>query len=148
MKETSYVMIKPWFADNIEVVKEVQKRLTEADLKIEKQSYVQYDCEHARQHYVTHLSKDFYPNLEKYITGSKAYGMIVSGENAISVIRTLVGATKNPEKGTIRFDIPTMLNIPIRVTENVVHASDSVQAAENEIAIFNDILNKTVNADV
>ena len=148
MKEKSYVMVKPWFASNNEVVNEIKRRLLEAGLKIEEESYIQYDREHARQHYKAHILNDFYPYLENYITSSEAYGMIVTGEDAISVIRTLVGSTKNPNPGTIRYDIPTKLNIPIRVTENVVHASDSVQAAEEEIEIFNDIVNKSNKIDV
>ena len=142
MKQKSYVMVKPWFASQQSVIDEVKKRLVKAGLKIDKEKFVQYDVEHARKHYAAHVGKDFYPHLEEYITGSKAYGMVVSGDDAINKIRTLVGSTKEPAKGTIRHDIPVMLNIPIRVTENVVHASDATDAAKIEIEIFDDLANK------
>ena len=80
--------------------------------------------------------------MERYITSDIAYGMIVEGENAIAEIRAVVGSTKNPAEGTIRYEIPKMLGLELRITENVVHASDSVAAAEREIAIFEDMLNR------
>lgn len=145
MIEKSYVMVKPEFANSEYVINEVKKRLIGAGLEIEKEMYVRYDVEHARQHYAAHIGKEFYPYLERYITGDVAYGMIVSGEDAIAKIRALAGATKNPVEGTIRYDIPTALGLPIRVTENVVHSSDSIEAAKTEIAIFEDLLNSNLS---
>ena len=145
MEEISYVMVKPEFANNHQVIKEIQKRLYTgkgAGLSLIKAGYIQYSVEDARKHYAEHVGKDFYPALEKYITSDIAFGMILKGEDAIARIREIVGATKNPAVGTIRYDIPTKLGLEIRVRENVVHASDSVEAAEREIAIFEDILSK------
>ena len=136
MKGLSYVMVKPEFANNHSVIAEVKHRLTDAGLEIAKASYIQYSVEDAQAHYAEHVGKDFYPALEKYITSDIAYGMIVEGEDAITTIRELVGSTKNPAEGTIRYDIPVMLGLEHRVRENVVHASDSVESAEKEIAIF------------
>lgn len=144
MKETTYVMVKPQFANIQPVIDEVKRRLIEAGLEIEKESFINYDVDHARQHYAAHVGKPFYPDLERYITSDKAYGMIVVGENAISTVRLLAGATKEPEEGSIRHDIPVMLNLPIRVRENVVHSSDCKEAAKTEIGIFEDIL--SINA--
>lgn len=144
MKETTYVMVKPQFANIQQVIDEVKHRLIEAGLEIEKESFINYDVNHARQHYAAHVGKPFYPDLERYITSDKAYGMIVVGENAISTVRLLAGATKEPEEGSIRHDIPVMLNLPIRVRENVVHSSDCKEAAKTEIDIFEDIL--SINA--
>ena len=67
--------------------------------------------------------------------------MIIEGENAIALIRSIIGFTKNPSEGTIRYEIPKMLGLELRITENVVHASDSTISAEKEIAIFGNILN-------
>lgn len=136
MKQTSYVMIKPEFANKSIVILLIKEKLAACGLKIEEEGFVQYDEEHAKQHYCKHVNEEYFPKLEKYITSDKAYGMVVSGDNAIAKIRALCGATKNPEKGTIRYNIPKLLHLPIRVTENVVHSSDSPEAAEREIAIF------------
>ena len=139
MLERTYVMVKPEFANDHKVIREIQKRLylgKGAGLSLVKSSYIQYDVEDAKKHYAEHIGKDFYPALEKYITSDIAFGMILEGEDAIARIREIVGSTKNPAEGTIRFDIPKMMGLELRVTQNVVHASDSVEAAEREIAIF------------
>ena len=140
MYQTSYVMVKPGFANNIKVIKEVKRRLMDSGLVIENEGYINYTKESAKKHYHEHVNKPFYPDLEEYITSDKAYGMKVSGEDAIAVIRALAGATKNPEPGTIRYDIPEYLGIERRVTQNVVHSSDSENAAQTELAIFKDLL--------
>ena len=146
MKERSYVMVKPEFANDHKVIKEIQKRLylgKGAGLSLTKSGYIQYSVEDARRHYAEHIGKDFYPALEKYITSDIAFGMILEGEDAIARIREIVGSTKNPDVGTIRHDIPKMLGLELRVRENVVHASDCVESAEREIQIFEDILAKS-----
>lgn len=136
MIERSYVMVKPQFANSEWVIDEVKRRLGEEGLEIKEERFVKYTKEDADKHYAEHLTEDFYPKLLKYITGDKAYGMIVEGEDAIGKIRAIVGKTSNPAKGTIRHDIPLALGLEIRVTENVVHSSDKPESAKREIAIF------------
>lgn len=142
MREISYVMVKPEFANYQGVIDEVKQRLQEAGLMVTKESFVNYTADDAKKHYAEHVGKDFYPSLEKYITSDKVYGMQVEGENAISTIRTIIGSTKNPAEGTIRYDIPQSLGLELRVTQNVVHASDSVESAKRELEIFENILEK------
>ena len=71
--------------------------------------------------------------------------MKVQGENAIAVIRALAGSTKNPEPGTIRYDIPKTLGLERRITENVVHSSDSPESAKLELAIFEQLAKEHKN---
>lgn len=142
MKQLSYVMVKPGFANNEKVIEEVKARLGKKGIKILEEGFIRYTPEYAKRHYHEHVNKPFYPELEKYITSDKAYGMKVEGEDAIAVIRALAGSTKNPDKGTIRYDIPEMLGLERRVTENVVHSSDGEEAAKIELAIFEELLKK------
>ena len=111
MKQTSYVMVKPGFANNDKVVAEVKKRLKENGISILEEGFIRYDEAHAKRHYHEHVGKSFYPGLEAYITSDKAYGMKVEGEDVIARIRALAGSTKNPEPGTIRYDIPKCLEL-------------------------------------
>lgn len=62
--------------------------------------------------------------------------MIVSGENVVSAIRALAGATRpwDAEEGTIRADFG--LHDPDAPIENVVHASATPQEAEAEIKVW------------
>ena len=145
MIEQSYVMVKPEFANNKQVIAEVIKRLQAKGIVILEESYINYDEKRAKMHYHEHVGKGFYPELEKYITSDKAYGMKVQGENAIAVIRALAGSTKNPEPGTIRYDIPKALGLERRITENVVHSSDSPESAKLELAIFEQLAKEHKN---
>lgn len=145
MIEQSYVMVKPEFANNKQIIAEVKKRIQAKGLKIIEESYINYDEKRAKMHYHEHVGKGFYPELEKYITSDKAYGIKVEGENAIAVIRALAGATKNPELGTIRYDIPKALGLERRITENVVHSSDSPESAKLELAIFEQLAKEHKN---
>ena len=150
--EKSFVMVKPKFADNKTVVEYVKQRLTNAGLTIINGAYKKYSISKAQEHYAEHFrgsyenAKPFYKTLEEYITSGTVYGMEVVGENAIAKIRELVGSTIKydketgaeilPAKGTIRYEVPLMLNEPHNITQNVIHASDSPEAAERELAIF------------
>ena len=150
--EKSFVMVKPGFANNQKVIDYVKEKITEAGLKIVSENFKSYSKEKAQEHYAEHFlgsyenAKPFYKNLENYITSDKVYGMEVHGENAIKVIRNLGGSTIKtnketgekilPAKGTIRYEVPLMLHEEHRTTENVIHASDSPEAAERELNIF------------
>ena len=145
MIEKSYVMVKPGFANHIEVINEIKKCILALGLKIIKGEYVSYSPNLAKKHYAEHVGKDFYPKLEKYITSDVAYGMIVEGENAIAKIRRVVGSTNNPATGTIRREMPKLIGREVDTTENVVHASDSTESAEREIAIFEKMIMQNEN---
>ena len=90
------------------------------------------DGEFADRHYAEHLERDFYPPLREFMTSGPLIALILSGDDAISKVRDLNGAT-DPAKadaGTIRADFATS------VRENAVHASDSPESAEREIALW------------
>ncbi len=153
MKEQTYIMVKPHFANYEKVVKEVKKRMLGLGLSIIKEGYIKYGKEESAQHYAEHISKPFYPELETYITSEKAYGIILEGEDAISKARSISGPTIKkdkitgeqilPPEGTIRRDIPAMLGEKCRLTENVLHTSDNEISAKKEIAIFKNLLIKS-----
>ena len=58
--------------------------------------------------------------------------MELTGDDAVVVARTLMGATNPVEAlpGTIRGDLATV------ITENIVHGSDSTESAARELGIF------------
>ncbi|MBT3261406.1 nucleoside-diphosphate kinase [bacterium] len=83
-------------------------------------------------HYAEHLKKPFYPPLKKFILSGPIVAMIIEGEEAVQVVRKMVGCTNGleAESGTLRGDF-TLSN---RV--NLVHASDSLETAHREIEHF------------
>ena len=90
------------------------------------------DRERLEQHYAEHEGKPFYDGLISYITSGPVVKMVVSGEGAVSKVRTLMGATNPADAapGTIRGDFGLTMD------ENVIHGSDSTESAEREIGVF------------
>jgi nucleoside-diphosphate kinase len=86
----------------------------------------------AKRHYAEHVRKDWYPDLEAFITSGPVVAMIIEGPEAIRVVRDMVGATNglNANPGTIRGDFS------ISQQMNLVHASDGAESAVREIDIF------------
>lgn len=145
-KELSYVMVKPEFANSKIVVNEIIKRIKNEGLNIVEAGFVQYTKEDAKKHYAEHINAKFYKDLEAYITSDVAYGMVVEGENAIARVRNLVLKDKEAglQPGDIRYDIPAMLNQKTDMTKNVIHASDKIESAIKEIAIFESLQQKYI----
>jgi len=113
-------------------VGEVIARLERKGLKIVGLKLMRVDEDLADRHYAEHLEKAFYPNLRAFITSAPIAAMAIEGENAVEVVRRLVGAT-NPQEaaaGTIRGDYG------LDLTMNLVHASDSLASAERELSLF------------
>ena len=93
---------------------------------------IQIDEELGKTHYGEHADKPFFPGLVEYITSSPSLAMVIEGDEAITTIRKLVGAT-NPleaDLGTIRGDFG------MDTGRNIIHASDAPESAEREIALF------------
>jgi nucleoside-diphosphate kinase len=129
--ERTFIMIKP---DGVArgLVGEVISRLEGKGLSLEQIRKLTITEDLARRHYVEHLDKPFFPELLEFITSGPVVAMEWSGESAVTVSRTLMGATdpKQAAPGTIRGDLGLI------VTHNIVHGSDSPESAERELEIF------------
>ena len=87
----------------------------------------------AEEHYAEHRDKPFFAELVTFITRSPALVMVVEGpEDTYKVVRNLMGATDpvDAAPGTIRGDFA------LEMGENLVHGSDSPEAAAREIRLF------------
>ncbi len=141
--EHTLVLVKP---DGVYrgLVGEVIHRFERAGLKIVALKMVWIDKDFAKKHYSTHLSKSFYPNLEKYITAGPVVAMVLEGVDAVEVVRKMVGPTE-PEKampGTIRGDY-CHVNLGYadqnkKSIYNIIHASGTVNEAKQEIMLWFD----------
>lgn len=130
-QEHTFIMVKP---DGVarRLVGEVVGRLERKGLKLEKMRMLTISEAMAGQHYAEHVERPFFGELISFITSGPVVAMEWSGESAISVCRTLMGAT-NPaqaDPGSIRGDLATV------VTENIVHGSDGPDSAARELALF------------
>lgn len=129
--ERTFVMVKP---DGVQrgFIGEIISRLERKGLKIVAMKMLKISKELAEEHYAEHKGKPFFSSLVSYITSGPVVAMVVEGNNAVKVVRKLVGAT-NPaeaEPGTIRGDLGMDLG------RNVIHASDSLASSEREIKLF------------
>lgn len=131
MAERTLVLVKP-DAVRRGLVGEVVGRFERKGLSIETMVLRTMDAELADAHYAEHLEKAFYPPLKEFMTGGPLIAMILSGDEAIEVVRSLVGVTdgRRAAAGTIRGDLS------LSNRENLVHASDSADSAKREIALW------------
>lgn len=114
------------------LVGRIISRFEDKGFKIAGLKMMQVDEALARTHYHEHVEKAFFSELLSFITSSPIVAIAVEGENAVEVVRVLMGVT-NPQMampGTIRGDFG------LNLTKNIVHGSDSAASAEREIALF------------
>jgi nucleoside-diphosphate kinase len=129
--ERTLVLIKP-DAVRRGLVGEILSRFERKCLAIDAMVYRTMDATLADRHYAEHLQKPFYPPLKEFMTGGPLIAAILSGDQAVEVVRNLVGATdgRKAAAGTIRGDFS------LSNQQNLVHASDSGISATREIALW------------
>lgn len=129
--ERTLVLIKP---DGVRrnLIGEIIKRYEKKGLRVAAIKSVYPTVEIASRHYAEHEGKEFYERLIKFLTSGMVVAMILEGQNAVKCARIINGATKYQDAlpGTIRGDFA------FDETENLVHASDSLESAEREIKIW------------
>ena len=129
--ERTLVLVKP---DGVQrgLVGTVIDRLERKGLKLVAARMVHPDRSLVEIHYAEHEGKPFYGPLVDFLTSRPVMAMVMEGEDAIGVVRTVVGPTDpaTAPPGTIRGDFG------IQVSRNVVHASDSPESARREIDLW------------
>ena len=129
--ESTLVIVKP-DAVRRGLVGEVLGRIERKGLRIEEMRLTRIDRDLAERHYDEHREKPFFGELVEFITSGDVIVARVTGEQAVSVVRTLMGPTDPAAAppGTIRGDYGTV------ITENLVHGSDSPESAKRELDLF------------
>ena len=131
--ESTLLIVKP---DGVRrgLVGEVLRRVEDKGLAIDEMRLFTIPRPTAEEHYGEHREKPFFGELVDFITSGPVVVAKISGEDAITCWRTLMGPT-NPvdaPPGSIRGDFATQIG------ENVVHGSDSTESAARELALFFD----------
>jgi nucleoside-diphosphate kinase len=129
--QRSLVILKP---DAVQrgLVGQIVGRFEAKGLKLAAMKMMQISRELAERHYGVHRGKDFYPPLIDYITSAPVVVMVLEGAGAVDVVRRMMGTTfgYDAEPGTIRGDLGLSRRL------NLVHGSDSPEAADKEIPLF------------
>ncbi len=111
---------------------EIVARVERAGLKIVSMRRMRLDRGLAEELYSVHRGKDFFERLVEHVLSGEVVVMLVEGERTIVRMRELSGATDPTKaaKGTIRGDFGSS------ITENIIHAADSAESAEQELPLF------------
>jgi len=129
--ETSLIILKP---DAVQrgLMGRIITRFEDKGLQIVGARMMKISPELAAQHYKDHLGKGFYDGLVRFMTSSPVLVLAVRGVGAIAMCRKMMGATfgSKAEPGTIRGDFGVSNSF------NLIHGSDSPQAAARELALF------------
>ena len=129
--EETLIILKPDCMEK-RIAGEVITRFENAGFEIVASKVMQLDGAILREHYAHVADLPFFPEIEAFMSSRSVMPMILSGEDVIAKVRELLGPTNSKEapKGTIRGDLGTDM------MRNVVHASDSPEAAAAEKARF------------
>ncbi|WP_430782237.1 nucleoside-diphosphate kinase [Actinoplanes sp. G11-F43] len=129
--ERSLVLIKP-DAVRRGLLGEILSRFEGKGLVVEALELRTMDGTLADAHYAEHVDKAFYPPLKDFMTSGPLAALVLSGDSVIEVVRAMIGATdgRKAAAGTIRGDLA------LSNRENLVHASDSPESAERELALW------------
>lgn len=131
MLERTLCLIKP---DGLErrLAGHIIQRLENKGFRIAAMRMLVVDEDLARRHYAEHVGKPFFPLLIDYITSGPVIALCLEGNQAVSSLRSIVGNT-DPTRapaGSIRGDLA------LTIGRNLIHAADSKEAAERELALF------------
>lgn len=114
------------------VVGEIIHRFERKGLKIVAVKMLSASEAQMEEHYAHHKDKPFFADLKKFMMSTPLIAMVLEGVGAVAEVRRIAGLTsgREAELGSIRGDFS------ISRSKNIIHVSDSPEAAEEEIVRF------------
>jgi nucleoside-diphosphate kinase len=129
--DRTLILVKPdAFARNLTGA--ILARFERKGLRIVALKLMTMDRSLAEEHYAEHDGKPFFGELVDFITSGPLVAMVLEGHEAVVAARQVIGATNPLEAapGSIRGDFA------LEVGQNMVHGSDSNEAAAREVGLF------------
>ena len=129
--ERTLLIVKP-DAVARNVIGEIIRRLEAKHFRVAELKMLCLTRARAAEFYAVHRHRPFYDALLDFMTSGPCVPMVLERDNAVSFLRETIGSTDPAEaaEGTIRKDFAT------DIQNNAVHASDSRENAEREVAFF------------
>ncbi|MBI4258352.1 MAG: nucleoside-diphosphate kinase [Thaumarchaeota archaeon] len=131
MTERTLIIVKP---DGVRrsLVGRVLSRFEDKGFKLVELKMLTMDKALAEDFYSPHAQKPFFKELVSFITSGPVVAAVLEGDGAVEVVRRMIGSTKSAEAapGTVRGDFA------LGVTQNMIHASDSVESFQRESRII------------
>ncbi|GAA4669836.1 nucleoside-diphosphate kinase [Frondihabitans cladoniiphilus] len=133
--EETLVLVKPdGVARNL--TGEILRRIEQKGYGLVDVKLVEADRELLSKHYEEHVGKPFYEPLVEFMESGPIVALRIEGNGVIAGFRSLAGATDptTAAPGTIRGDLGR--DWGLKVQQNLVHGSDSVESAARELALW------------
>lgn len=129
--ETTFSIIKP-NAVKKNAIGPIIAKFEENGLKVSAAKLVRLSKGLCEEFYAEHKARPFFGELVSFMTSGPVMLMALTGENAVTRNREIMGATdpKKAAPGTIRALFGD------NVGENAVHGSDSAASAQRELGLF------------
>jgi nucleoside-diphosphate kinase len=131
--ERTLILIKP---DAIQrgLIGRIISRFEEKGLKLAGIKFLTLTDELLKEHYSHLADKPFFGGIKRFMQLTPVVAICLEGVDCVETVRRLCGITKAREAapGTIRGDWA------MSVQANLVHASDSLETAQKEVARFFD----------
>src|SRR5262245_2924341 len=130
-EEKTLIILKP-DAVHRGLLGEIVTRFERKGLKIIGMKMIALEDAVLEAHYAHIADKPFFGGIKKFMKDAPVVVMALSGIRAVDSTRLIVGPTRGYEAaaGTIRGDFS------LSTQSNLVHASDSVESGEAEVARF------------
>ncbi len=131
MSEQTLIVIKP-DAFERKLTGTILSRFENKGFLIKELKLYIFTKEKAEEFYDAHKNKPFFSELVSFISSSNVVACILEGENAINIVRLMIGTTRSFEAqpGTIRGDYG------LGITNNIIHASDSYESFIKESKVI------------
>ncbi len=130
-KEWTLAMLKP---DAVErnLIGAIISRLESEGFRVVAIKMTRLTKESAEAFYSVHRGKPFFESLVRYITSGPVVAIVLEREDAVTHLRSVMGATDpaKADRNTIRFQYG------LSIEKNTIHGSDSPENARREIAFF------------
>ena len=131
MAELTLIILKP---DAIQrgLLGAVLSRFEKRSFIIAGMKMVKLTPELLKEHYAHIADKPFFPGIAKFMSSCPVVVAVIEGKEAVESVRAMCGPTnaRKAAPGTIRGDYSLSMQC------NVIHASDSVESAQKEVARF------------
>lgn len=131
MSEQTLIIIKP-DAFQRKLTGIILSRFENKGFLIKELKSYNFTKEKAEEFYSDHKNKPFFSELVSFISSFTVAVCILEGENAINIVRQMIGSTRSFEAqpGTIRGDYG------LGITNNIIHASDSYESFIKESKVI------------
>lgn len=129
--ERTLIIVKP-DALQRNLLGEIIHRFERKGLKVVGLKMAALTDELVQDHYAHHADKPYFPNIKSFMQSAPSVFLVLEGLECVQAVRLITGETKGrtADAGTIRGDFA------MSIQANIVHASDSAEHAQTEIARF------------